>query len=78
MIKILEIKPIEDYKLLITFETNEKKVFNIKPYLNKGVFEELKDQSYFKLVKNNYYFIEWPNYQDLSSDTLYYESENVA
>ena len=38
-----------------------------------GVFQELKDKNYFKLAKNKGYYIEWPNEQDLSSDTLFFE-----
>ena len=33
MIRIKEVKPLDDYKLLITFENNEKKIKDMKPYL---------------------------------------------
>jgi hypothetical protein len=77
MIKIKDINITNDYCLIIDFETNEKKVFDLKPYLNKPVFQQLNDINYFKLVRNKGYFIEWPNEEDLSSDTLYYEGKAV-
>ena len=72
MNKIENISILEDYKLKIIFEDNVNKIFNLEPYLNKGIFSELKDIEYLKQVKNNKTYISWPNEQDLSSDTLYY------
>ena len=73
MIKIKKIDILDDYQLKLLFDNNEIKVFDLKPYLDKGVFQELKDKNYFKLVKNKGYYIEWPHEQDLSSDTLFIE-----
>jgi len=42
------------------------------PYLNKGVFKELKNESYLQKVRIISGGIEWPHEQDLSADTLYY------
>jgi len=74
---IKEIEAIEDYQLLVEFENQEKKIFDIKPYLNDEVFSELKDIEYFNQVKNGKYFIYWPNEQDLSGDTLYLDGESI-
>ncbi len=46
--------------------------------LNKGVFAELKDIDYFKLVKPLFCGIVWPNEQDLSTDTIAYEMKNIS
>jgi hypothetical protein len=73
MLKIKSLNVLDDYKLAVVFENEEKRTFNLSPYLDKGVFQELKDKDYFKQVKNEAYFIHWPNEQDLSSDTLYLE-----
>ncbi|MBI5400381.1 DUF2442 domain-containing protein [Candidatus Saganbacteria bacterium] len=77
MIKIKKLTASDNYELLITFENAESKIFNLAPYLEKGIFHELKDKDYFKCVKNSGYFISWPNEQDLSSDTLYFEGRKV-
>ena len=51
MIRIKEVKPLDDYKLLITFENNEKKIKDMKPYLEKGIFSKLKNKDFFNKVK---------------------------
>ncbi len=51
-LSIIDVKPLEDYKLLLKFENEEKKIFDMKPYLNVGKFQELKDENLFKKVKN--------------------------
>ncbi|MBI5700231.1 DUF2442 domain-containing protein [Candidatus Saganbacteria bacterium] len=78
MIKINDLFILDDYKLSIAFENGERKTFNLIPYLEKGVFQELKNKNYFKQVKNKGYFISWPNEQDLSSDTLYLEGNKES
>ncbi len=39
---------IEGYKLKIRFENDEVKVVDLATYLDGGIFEPLKDISYFK------------------------------
>ena len=45
---IKEVIPLPDYELLLTFENNEKKKFDLKPYLNKGIFKELHKVELFE------------------------------
>ena len=59
MKEIIKVEPIEDYKLLITFENGEKRVKDMKQYLEKGIFKKLKDKEYFKQVKILYGAISW-------------------
>jgi hypothetical protein len=68
-IKVAE--PLPNYKLKVQFTNNELKEFDVAPYLNKGVFSELKDEQYFKQVRVAFGSIEWPNEQDFSKDTVY-------
>lgn len=63
--------PLSNYKLQIQFENGEKKLFDVTPFLDKGIFTELKDLSYFNRVKLGFSSVEWPNEQDFSKDTLY-------
>ena len=37
--------------LNIKLSNGKSEIFNVKPYLNKGIFQELKNQEYFGLVK---------------------------
>ncbi|HEY5510678.1 MAG TPA: DUF2442 domain-containing protein [Prolixibacteraceae bacterium] len=58
--------------LFVEFSDGKTKLVDLKKYFRKGIFSQLKDPGYFQLVKNNGYFIAWPNDQELSADTLYY------
>ncbi|MFW5773550.1 MAG: DUF2442 domain-containing protein [Tangfeifania sp.] len=72
MVLINKIEVERDYILLVEFNDGKIKKVDLSPYLSKGIFTQLKDKNYFRLVKNNHYFISWPNNQELSSDTFYY------
>ena len=41
--KAIDVKPLEDYMLLVIFENGEKKIFDVKPYLTHKAFEQLND-----------------------------------
>ncbi len=67
-------EPIPDYRLLLTFNNNEHKIFDVKPYLSKGIFTSLKDIKLFNSVKVFNGSILWPGDLDLCPDTLYEDS----
>ena len=71
---VKNVKAIENYLLLLKFENNEEKIFDLKPYLNTGKFKELKDEKLFKSVKISFDSIEWDNCLDLDPELLYQES----
>jgi hypothetical protein len=73
--RVVTVIPNDDYTLNIKFENGEEKIFNIRPFLNFGVFKELKDLSYFKKVKPFMGTISWPDGQDICPDTLYLEGK---
>ena len=62
---------LPDYKLKIQFANDELKEFDVSPFLDKGIFSELKDIEYFNRVRVAFGAVEWPNEQDFSKDTLY-------
>lgn len=68
------VRPQENYCLLLTFENGEKRIFDLKPYLGKGVFRRLKDDSFFKTARVVSGSVEWHGEIDLSYDTLYLSS----
>lgn len=70
---VKKVKPLENYCLMLWFENGEQKVFDLKPYLNKGVFNQLRNTSLFSSVKVVAGSVEWSNGIDLSYDTLYLE-----
>jgi hypothetical protein len=73
---IKNVKPLDNYLLLLKFENGEEKIFDIKPYLNIGKFQELKDKKLFKSVKISFDTIEWDNHLDLDPEFLYQKSKS--
>ncbi|MEQ8186441.1 MAG: DUF2442 domain-containing protein [Candidatus Eremiobacterota bacterium] len=71
---IKEVIPLPDYELLLTFENKEKKKFDLKPYLNKGIFKELNKVDLFNTVKISFDTIQWDNNADLDPEFLYINS----
>ena len=69
---IKNIQVASENTLFVEFSDGKTKLVDLKKYFSKGIFSQLKDPGYFQLVKNNGYFIAWPNDQELSVDTLYY------
>jgi len=74
-LSVKKVKPLADYKLELAFENNEVKIFDVKPYLDTGLFRTLKDEKYFKMVKVSFDTIEWPNGADLDPEVLYEKSK---
>jgi len=75
--RVKHVKPNPDYTLTLTFTNGEVKVFDMKPYLDIGIFKELKDRSLFNSVRPFLGSIQWKNGQDLCPDTLYLESKVI-
>jgi hypothetical protein len=74
---VKSVQPQDDYCLLLTFENGEKRIFDLKPYLSKGVFTRLQNIALFKTVRVVSGSVEWHGEIDLSYDTLYLESKPV-
>lgn len=79
--KIKTVKPLSDYSLLIQFENNEKKQYNIKPLMDElapfkalqyipGLFEQVK-------VDAGGYGISWNDELDLACDEMYFNGVSV-
>jgi hypothetical protein len=78
MKKVLSVTPLDDFELWLEFDSHEKRVFDVKPYLNRGIFTQLRDLEYFKQVRPFLDSITWPNGQDFDPDHLYLESRDEA
>ena len=49
--RIVSVKPNEDYKLFISFDNNETRVFDMKPLIQSGtIFEKIADLKDFNRV----------------------------
>lgn len=73
MKKILEVTANDDFSLTLKFSDGLTKRFDAKPYLEKGIFKELKNLDYFKNIKIVFGTVQWQNEQDFAPETLYAE-----
>jgi len=73
-LSVKSVKPLPEYKLLIKFENNESRLFDVQPYLDIGKFSELKDVALFNSVKVSFDSIEWANHMDFAPEFLYEKS----
>lgn len=71
---VKQVKPVSNYHLILTFANGEKRKFDMKPYLDLGIFKELKDISKFNTVRISFDTIEWDNEADMDPEILYKES----
>lgn len=76
--EVVQVEPSEGFTLLLTFSNGERRLFSVEPYLERGVFSELKDRSYFRSVRVVSGVVQWPHEQDLSPETLYLRSQPVV
>ena len=68
------VAPLENYRLHLRFNNGEEKIFDLKPFLNTGIFKELKDESVFKTARVGFDTVEWANEADIDPETLYKDS----
>jgi len=72
--KVKKVTILKDYKLLLKFENNENKVFDVTPYLEYEVFKPLVSLDEFKKIYVDFGTVCWKCGADLSRDTLYLKS----
>ncbi len=73
--KVVSIKPLPDYYLLVVFEDGVEKRYDVKPLFEKWeVFKALLTDGLFRRVKVDAggYGVSWNDEIDLSCDELYW------
>lgn len=77
MNRVVRVKANDDYSLDVKFDDGTLKRFDAKPYLEHGIFKELRDLDYFKKVRVAFGTVQWPNEQDISPETLYMDGITI-
>jgi hypothetical protein len=72
---VKSVNALDDYQLALEFENGEQRIFDMKPYLTRGIFIRLQNQALFQAARVLAGSVEWPGGLDLSYDTLYLESQ---
>ena len=77
-IGVKAVVPQNDYLLLLTFENDEQRIFDMKPYLDFGpVFRALKDATMFNTVRVCFKTVAWANNADIDPEILYPNSQKL-
>ena len=71
---LISVKPLNDYKLALTFNQGEKRIYDFKPNLVHKFYNPLKDVNLFNNVSIIDGQIEWITGQDFCPHTLYDKS----
>jgi hypothetical protein len=72
MPRITSVRPLEDYRLSITFDDGTKGVIPLRDRLFGPVFEPLREADMFQQVfVDEFGAVAWPNGADLAPDALY-------
>ena len=74
---VVAVVPNDDYTVTVTFDNGEIGIFDVRPYLDKGIFKALKNPVYFKTVSVIAGTVSWNDKQDFCPDTVYLKSKKI-
>ena len=67
----------EDYTLLITFVSGDKRIYNARPLLEQPVYSPLKNLEFFMSAKADGGTVVWNDDIDIAPEHLYERSQPV-
>jgi hypothetical protein len=70
MIAVISVEPLENYQLRVTLSDGRRGIFDVSPFLNEGVFRELKDIQYFNRIYVACNTVVWPHEQDIDPELI--------
>ena len=71
MERVVAVDTLNGYRLNILFNNGKRKVFDVSPYLSKGLFSRLQDPELFKQAFVAYDTVCWPGNLDIAPETLF-------
>jgi hypothetical protein len=74
---VTAVRVLTDYQLELEFNTGEVRVFDVRPYLERGVFQRLKEPTLFSQAFLAGDTVCWPGELDIAPETLYDRSRPV-
>jgi len=77
MIRVAKAEPRDDFSLHMDFTNGEHRCFDMRPYLEIGVFQRLKNPELFMQARVAFGTVCWPGELDIAPETLYLESVPV-
>lgn len=78
LLKVSGVRPMEDYRLWVRFNTGEAKIFDFKPLLDRPAFAPLADRTVFNSVYIDYGVPVWNDGDiDIAPEALYEHGINA-
>ena len=71
MESVTHVQVHENFRLELKFNTGETRIFDARPYLDKGIFQRLKDPALFRQAYVAFDTVCWPGNLDIAPATLY-------
>jgi len=75
--RVTAVEVAQDYHLLVSFDNGEQRLFDVRPYLGRGVFRDLRNEVTFAQVRAHLGTVVWRGGQDFCPDTLYEQGQVV-
>ncbi len=77
LLDVVSVEPQKDNSLVLLFENQEKRRFDMTPYLDKKPFRKLKGSPLFMKAKVAFGTVVWPGNIDIAPETLWDNSKPV-
>lgn len=68
---LTSVAPLENYRLMLIFGKDEKRLYDFRPHLNHKFYQQLAEVALFNKVSVTDGEIEWATGQDFCPHTLY-------
>jgi len=78
MIEVNAVEAVPGFGLVLTFNSGERRRFDMRPYLHYPVLRRLENPGYFSLARVDYGTVTWPGNIDIAPETLYDRSVPVG
>ena len=72
-----DVKVLDNYELLISFQNGEQKIFDVKPLLKLPLYHSLQNKALFYSAKADGMCVYWNNDIDICPDMLYTDSRSL-
>ena len=71
--RITNVNTMPGYKVQVAFDDGVSGVINLKEFVAKGIFSDLRDEQLFNKVYTNGYSIAWSDELEIDALTVYAE-----
>lgn len=74
LLDVISVEPRQDHTLILVFENNEKRIFDMTPYLSRKPFDKLIESNLFMSARIEYGTVVWPCNIDIDPEILWAKS----